>query len=66
MTSPAMSRERLLKSAVRARRNDEVEYGSSLSENEDQDVAEGRISDSEESSSYTATTVSDEDVSKSY
>ncbi|KAF7502254.1 hypothetical protein GJ744_006289 [Endocarpon pusillum] len=56
-----MSRERLLKRTVRARRNEEAEYGSSLSENEDQDVAQGHTSDSEESSNDTATTVSKED-----
>lgn len=61
-----MSRERLLKRAVRARRNEEAEYGSSLSgSDEDQHVAEGRISDSEESSNDTATTVSKEDVRES-
>ncbi len=63
--SLGMSLERLSKRAVRARCNEEAEYGSSLSENEDQDIAEGRISDSEESSNDTATTVSKEDVSGS-
>ncbi len=65
ISSLAMSPERLSKRAVRARRNEEAEYGSSLSENEDEDIAEGRISDSEESSNDTATTASKEDVSKS-
>ncbi|ERF69301.1 hypothetical protein EPUS_04006 [Endocarpon pusillum Z07020] len=48
----------MLTRAVRARRNAEAEYGSSLSENEDQHVAEWHTSDSAGSSYDTATSVS--------
>lgn len=60
---PAMSRATVPQRSVRARRDEEGEYGSSASENEELDTVEGGSNGTEESSDDTETTVSKEDVS---
>lgn len=60
----AMRGERGALPSIRARRDEGVEYGSSASEFEDLDKTEEASNASTDSSKYTETTASDEDVSK--